>query len=447
MMGQHWYFIGIGGCGMSALAKIHLEMGDRVSGSDLTGEEKSPELTRLGAVIHRGHNAAHLLDSPDVVVYSTAIRPDNPEMIRARSLGIPLMHRSQCLAGLTALQETISVAGAHGKTTTSSMLSTILMDCGYDPTAVVGGSMDILGGNGRLGRGRYLVAEADESDGSFLNLKTAIPLITNIEDDHMDHYGSMEAIVEAFRTFVRQADSPGILNTDCPVTRSLSGERPGTVTYGLKGTPDYQAVNLRYGEGWNSADVLWKGKYLTGIRIHMPGDHNISNALGALACACSLGADPQQVSASLEGYRGVGRRYQLVGEFNGIRVVDDYAHHPTEIASLLAGARQTGPARLVVVFQPHRYTRTRQFLDEFAEVLKAADLCLITDIYSAGEDPLEGISSGTLARRAASSRVIHSGSLEETLTRLRSELRPGDLVLTIGAGSITGLGPELIKGK
>ena len=192
-MGQHWYFIGIGGCGMSALAKIHLEMGDRVSGSDLTGEEKSPELTRLGAVIHRGHNAAHLLDSPDVVVYSTAIRPDNPEMIRARSLGIPLMHRSKCLAGLTALQETISVAGAHGKTTTSSMLSTILMDCGYDPTAVVGGSMDILGGNGRLGRGRYLVAEADAGraalgDGSLMGRQIEAALMTGLLEAHQHNF-------------------------------------------------------------------------------------------------------------------------------------------------------------------------------------------------------------------------------------------------------------------
>ena len=442
-----WHFIGVGGCGMSGLAKVLLERGFAVSGSDMTASEKTSSLTRQGARVFIGHDRNHLEEDVSVVVVSTAIHPDNPEWEEAIRRGLTVLHRSQCLAWLTESQKTIAVAGAHGKTTTTSMLAAVLIGAGWDPTVVVGGSMNILDGNGRWGRGTFLVAEADESDGSFLNLKTYMPVITNIEDDHLEHYGSMKEIEDSFLRFVRQSDPEGVsvICTDCPRALALSRMVDRPVTYGLNPQARFQAVDLRVEDGMNTADVLEQGRPAGTIRTYMPGVHNIQNALGAYACARTLGLDPRSAFRGLQAYEGVGRRFQRIGEHQGVTVVDDYAHHPTEIGALLDGARSLGPDRIVAVFQPHRYTRTRQFLQAFADILQKADLTLVSDVYSAGEEPISGADAPSLVGRSTGRVLQYTGDLEQTLDILSGLVRPGDLVLTVGAGDVTTLGPKLLE--
>ena len=447
-MNEKWHFIGIGGCGMSGLAKVMAEQGHTVSGSDLVASIKTEKLEQLGIKIYTGHDRNNLDPQTDQVVVSTAIGKENPEWKRARELGIPVLHRSECLGRLTLEQKAISVAGAHGKTTTSSMLASILIDSGWEPTVVVGGYMEILQGNGTYGKGDYLVAEADESDGTLLNLHTSIPLITNIEDDHMEYFGTREKIDRIFYDFVKRRTGDGfsIINTDCSSARLLSSNIPGCVTYGFSEDAVIRGKNPRIVNQLNTMDVYEDENLLAAVSIYMPGYHNLQNALGAFACARKLGVPVKSIVESLLNFRGVGRRFQLIGTSDGITIVDDYAHHPTEIKALFAGARQLNPERLVAVFQPHRYTRTRQFLDDFAETMKRADLALVTDVYSAGEDPIKGADSACLVAAADDKKVRYTGSIEETVETLLPLLKEGDLVLTIGAGTITRAAPLILEG-
>lgn len=444
---ETWYFIGIGGCGMAALAKIQLEKGNRVIGSDLLKNATVERLCARGATVHTRQTADNVSDDLDVVVYSTAIPQDHPELEAARALGLSVLHRSEALARLTTEFDAVNIAGSHGKTTTSSMLCTLMEQAKRSPTCVVGGAMELLGGNGKLGSGRILISEADESDGSFLNVHTYGAVITNIEDDHLEHYGSMALLEGAFRTFARNADPSGfvLLGIDCPRTANLADELQNAVTFGFHEEADYRAQHLHYRDRRQVFDVLYGGRFLMRVSIHMPGRHNVLNALAAAASAHLLGLTPAEIVRGFESYRGVNRRFSIRGECDGITFVDDYAHHPTEIQSLLRGARELRPNRLVVLFQPHRYTRTKQFLHDFAAALEESDLAWVTDVYSAGEPTIPGVSAAALVAASQAEHVRYGGTLEETANAALDALAPGDLVLTVGAGDVTDIARAMLN--
>lgn len=445
---MNWYFVGIGGCGMAALAKVFLEKGDAVQGSDLADSAAVAILRRHGATVHRGHRAEQVPADTDRLVVSSAIPADNPEVLEAQRRGIPCLHRSEALALLCAEQQTIGVAGTHGKTTTASMLATILVRSGLRPTCVIGGHMPLLDGNGCYGTGPHLVAEADESDSSFLVIPTHQPVVTNIEDDHLGFYGSRERMFAAFREYLDRSQRRGgaspVLGIDCPGVRELAAGVPGAVTFGFGASADYRAGLPRNAGGVQAFSVTMPDGQTVECKIHLPGQHNVQNALAAFACARGLGVEPETIATALAAHTGVSRRYECKGRAGKITVIDDYAHHPTEIESLLQGARETGPGRLLAVFQPHRYTRTAQFQDSFGAVLAACDLALVTDVYSAGEPPIEGIGAQILVEKAASPRVCYGGSRTRAATRLAREARDGDLLLTVGAGDITATGEAIL---
>ncbi len=444
---KNWFFIGIGGCGMAALAKIYMEKGYQVSGSDLNTSPTIEQLRNQGAKVFIGHSAEHITDEIDLVVVSTAITSDNPEMLSAERAHIPIVHRSVVLQWLTEEKRSINIAGSHGKTTTSSMLASILLQAGKKPTCVVGGTMAQLGGNGIFGMGDYMVAEADESDGSFLNLKTHMALVTNIDDDHLDFYKNKDRLVSAFRKFLSQVSIEGIivLGTDCPVVEALAGEYPSSIRFALHKEADYQARNVRYESGKQIFDVYYLHTKLSSIAIHMPGEYNVLNALGAFVCAHLLGIDAQDIKEYFLNYEGVGRRFQNKGTVRGRTVIDDYAHHPSEIRSLLLGAREIGFDRIISVFQPHRYTRTSQFMDEFGKVLTLCDHAYVSDIYAAGEEPIEGVTSEELVRHAHSSQLEYKSLLSDIGNALAKETKENDLILTIGAGNITDFGEAWLR--
>ncbi len=441
-----WFYIGIGGCGMAALAKIYLEKQDIVRGSDMMDSPVVERLRKQGASIHIGHDAEHIETDIDYVVVSTAIRESNPEYQRAIELGIPVLHRSQALEMLTREKKSVNIAGSHGKTTTSSMLSSLLLQSQMDPTCVVGGYMERMQGNGTYGRDEYMVAEADESDGSFLNLRSHVAVVTNIEDDHLEHYGSMENMERAFLRFLMATDENGavVLGIDCPRVRKLAQGLKGEITFALNEPADYMAGNVHYENGRQVFDVLHEGQVEATLSIHMPGRHNVLNALCTFACARYLGLTAEEIREYFWNYQGVGRRFQLKGEVGGITVVDDYAHHPSEIRSLLEGARESGYRRIIGLFQPHRYTRTKQLMQEFADVLILCDTAYVCDIYSAGEDPIDGIHSSRLVERAGSPNVRYIGDINEMAMAAVKEAEPGDLILTIGAGNITDMAEAIL---
>jgi len=449
--GHEWtHFVGIGGAGMSGLAKILLALGYPVSGSDLKKSKVTDRLERAGAIIVEGHSAENLRGEVNLVVVSSAIPKDNPEMMAAQAKGIPVIQRAELLARLMKRQRAIAVAGAHGKTTTTSMIAMVLDKNGLDPTVIVGGELNDIGGNARLGHGRYLVAEADESDKSFLKLYPYIAVITNIENDHLDHYGTFANIVESFEEFIEKVPEEGfvVACTDDPELKRISKEgRRKFITYGLSGGPDYSAKKVKIRGIGSAAEVYFRKEKLGILKLTVPGKHNVSNALAAVAVGHELGLPFEDIAAALTTFRGVDRRFQILGISDGIQVVDDYGHHPTEVRVTLAAAKATNPRRLIVVFQPHRYSRTKFLATEFGPAFQEADLAIITGIYAAGEAPIEGISGEVIAKEAANycPHVEYIPCLEEVVLYLLRECKPGDLVLTMGAGNIHQAGEALVE--
>ena len=447
---RKFHFIGIGGAGMSAIAKVLLEMGYQVSGSDLVKSESTLKLEQYGAVVYVGHEGKNLGEAEAAVV-STAIPHSNPELAAARQKGIPVYHRSDMVAALMQDRFGIAIAGAHGKTTTTSMVSLVLEHGELDPTIIIGGELKAIGGNSKLGRSNYLVAEADESDGSFVKLSPKVAIVTNIENDHMDYYGTMENILTAFREFLHKLPQDGlaILCFDNGYIRDMATElkRP-YISYAIDEPAEYTAKNIKT-QGLNTSfDVYHHGLRLGSVTMQVPGKHNVANALAALIVGLKLGLPLEKAAIGLSVFSGVKRRFETKGRSNGIWVVDDYAHHPTEISTTLQAAKATNPGRLICVFQPHRYTRTKFLRNEFGIAFPAADLLILTDVYSAGEAPIHGISGETIkdeVERQSSQDVVYIKNKEDIVPYLTKIVRSGDLVITMGAGNVYTVGEELIK--
>ncbi|MDA8147023.1 MAG: UDP-N-acetylmuramate--L-alanine ligase [Thermaerobacter sp.] len=449
MIGHHVHFIGIGGYGMSGLAAILLGMGHAVSGSDVHPSTRTDRLAALGATVHLEHSPAHLAGA-DTVVYSTDVPEDNPELAAARAAGLPVWHRSELLAELLNARQGVAVTGTHGKTTTTAMIGCILERGGLDPTVVVGGEVPSFGGNARLGRGPHFVAEADESDGSFLRYRPRVAVVTNLEPEHLDHYGGdFRRVVAAVERFLEALGPEGlaILGRDDPRLAKLGGRAPCRVqSYGLSGRADWTALRVRR-EGGETVFVVRAGGAVRGeVRLRIPGRHNVHNALAALAVGNALGVPFPVAAAALREFPGAKRRFEVRAHAGGITVVDDYAHHPTEIRATLQAAREQEPGRLIAVFQPQRYVRTKLLFAEFSRAFAAADRVLVVDIYSPpGEVPIPGVNSQALAAAVAREGVAaeYAGSVSQVLQRLRQLVRPGDLVLTMGAGDVWKVAEEL----
>ena len=442
------HFVGIGGIGMSGIAELLANLGYRVSGSDAKSSELTERLAAMGVNVQIGHRAENIGDV-DVVVFTSAVRPDNPELAEARRRRIPVIARAELLGELMRLRFAIAVAGAHGKTTTTSMIALVLERAGLDPTAVIGGRLSAFGSNARLGRGDYMVAEADESDRSFLKLYPSIAVMTNIDREHMEAYGTFGELQQAFVEFANRVPFYGCV-VACADDAELIGLRSRftrrVVTYGLtRDDVDVRAVDVRLEDfgstctvlrpraGSGGADVLGE------LRLQVPGRHSVQNALAAVAVGLELEIPFDRIRTGLADFQGVERRFQHYGEVHGIRVVDDYGHHPTEIAAVLAAARAARPGRIVVAFQPHRYTRTRDLMREFGLALAGADEVVLTSIYAASEDPIPGVTLEALAAsldtsRATPVRVVPA--LDDVARTLAEITRPGDLVIILGAGSI-----------
>jgi len=445
------HFIGIGGAGMSGLAKILIQTGTKVSGSDLSNSKYVERLTQMGAQIKIGHQEDNVPDICDLVVVSTAIPETNPEIRRSKDRNIRIIKRGKLLGELMKLQRGIAVAGAHGKTTTSSMIALVLEDAGYDPTIVVGGEVFNLCSNAKLGYGEYLVAEADESDGSFLELFPEIALVTNIEDDHLDHYGSMENIISSFQQFINQVPEGGtiFLGIDNEIVKRIKVPKGRNIKYyGLQENDSYVAKNIVFKATGSISDIYYENKFLGSLELTVAGKHNIINAMGALGVAMEVGISFEEASLVLKQFRGVERRFQLLGDQNNVKVVDDYAHHPTEIKATLEAARQSHEGRVVVVFQPHRYSRTKQLYQEFGNSFSDADLVIITDIYAAGEKAIPGISGELIyleAKKSFPNKQVVYKEYNKLSDYLRKKTKSGDLILTLGAGDIWKKGKELVN--
>ncbi len=442
---QHIHLVGIGGSGMSGIAEVLLTLGYKVSGSDLAASETTRRLEELGGRIAIGHHESNIGEA-QVVVISSAVSATNPEVVAAKAKQIPVIPRAEMLAELMRLKYGVAIAGAHGKTTTTSMVANVLAQGGLDPTMVIGGKVNALGSHARLGRGDLLVAEADESDGSFLRLSPTIVAVTNIDREHLEHYGTMDRLNDSFLEFINKVPFYG-LAVLCADDERLQALLPRVVkryhTYGLQdhgGTVlDFRATEISLRQWGSEFRAHFRGRNLGPFRLAIPGVHNVSNALIAIAIGLELDVPVDLIRKGLAAFSGVERRFHLRGEKAGIMVVDDYGHHPTEIRATLAAAKQGWDRRLVVLFQPHRYSRTRDLADEFAHAFDQADLLFMTDIYAAGEQPLPGISGQSLADavRGAGHAIVTYVPRKETLPeQVLPALKPGDLVLTLGAGDI-----------
>jgi len=448
------HFVGIGGIGMSGIAELLANLGYEVTGSDARESDVTQRLAQLGVGVQLGHDAAHV-GAAEVVVVSSAIAAANPEIVEARRRRIPVIPRAEMLAELMRLRFGIAIAGAHGKTTTTSMVALVLERAGLDPTAVIGGRLSAFGSNARLGRGQSMVVEADESDRSFLKLSPALALVTNIDREHMEAYGSWEALNDAFVEFINKVPFYGaaILCTDDDAVRALVPRAiRRVITYGLAGEshPDVAGRDMQLEPFGARCTVVQSVEgqevELGPLRLQVPGRHNLLNALGAVAIGLELQVPFRRIAAALGEFSGAERRFQVRGERRGVMVVDDYGHHPTEIAAVIAAARSTG-RRLMVVFQPHRYTRTRDLLAEFGTALSGADEVVLTDIYPAGEPPLAGVTVDSVAEsvRAAGHCPLHVvPNLADLPGRVASLAKPGDLVITLGAGSIGAVGDRIL---
>ncbi|GAB6082606.1 UDP-N-acetylmuramate--L-alanine ligase [Desulfuromonas carbonis] len=444
------HFIGIGGIGMSGIAEVLLNLGYQVSGSDLRESEITRRLSELGGEIAYGHRAENLREV-DVVVTSTAVKADNPEVQEAHRQLVPVIPRAEMLAELMRMKYGIAVAGTHGKTTTTSMIATVLSHGGLDPTAVIGGRLDLLGSNAKLGQGKFLVAEADESDGSFLKLSPTIAIVTNIDLDHLDYYHDLEEIKATFVDFINKVPFYGaaVLCLDDPNIQSIIPQvRKRFISYGLATQADYQATEIMHREGETSFTVLCRGERLGSISFRMPGRHNVLNALATVAVAMELELPFAEIAAGFADFGGVGRRFQIRYNAGGIMVVDDYGHHPAEIKATLAAARSGWDRRVVAVFQPHRFTRTRALFDDFVTAFYQADTLLVMDIYAAGEEPIAGVDARALTAGIAGHGHRDAHYLAEqaaVIDHLLGQVRPGDIVITLGAGNVWQVGAELAE--
>lgn len=448
---QRIHFIGIGGIGMSGIAEILLTMGYAVSGSDLRPSAVTDRLEGLGATVYIGHAAANAAAS-DVVVTSSAVARDNPEVLEARSRKIPVIPRAEMLAELMRLKFGIAVAGMHGKTTTTSMIAAVLAGGGLDPTVVVGGRVDAMGSNARLGKSHYLVAEADESDRSFLKLSPILSVVTNLDREHMDAYRDIGDVEDAFVQFMDEVPFYGAVTAcvDNPLLKAiLPRVTPRVYTYGESPEADFRLRVLRPAPGcYSTFEVNTRGLVLGPFHLHVPGRHNVLNATAAVAIGVQLGLTPEAIAQGLDSFRGVDRRFQRRGEARGVTVIDDYGHHPTEIRATLQAARECGYGRVLVLFQPHRYTRTRDLMDEFAGAFGDADAVQVLDIYAASEAPIEGVTGASLAERVRAGgggRVAYAPSVAEAVERLAGDAREGDMILTLGAGNVSQAGPLLLE--
>ncbi|MBX6350625.1 MAG: UDP-N-acetylmuramate--L-alanine ligase [Clostridia bacterium] len=445
--GRRWHFVGMGGAGMSALASILLAMGERVSGCDRKDGEALARLRQQGAEVFLGHDPAHLAERP-IVVVSSAIRQDEPELLAARAMGLTVRPRGELLASLFDGRRGVAVCGTHGKSTTTGMIATALRAAGHDPTVVLGADLPELPGNGRLGRDPLIVAEADESDGSFTHIRPTVAVVTNVDDDHLDHYGSMVELVRAFDRFAGNASPEGgaVLCADDPRAAGLAPGRR-RLTYGVEAAADLVAREVAL-EPWGSEFVaVLSGRRLGRVRLRVPGLHNVANALGALGAGLLLGERPDVFMEGLSRFPGVARRFQVLGRVGGVTVIDDYAHHPTEVAATLKAARAVTPGRLVVLFQPHRFTRTKNLARDFGPALALADLVYLVPIYSAGEDPLPGVDARLIleAVDAAGRRARLLGDRRELVAEVAELVRPGDVVMVMGAGDIRRDGETLVS--
>jgi UDP-N-acetylmuramate--alanine ligase len=444
------HFVGIGGIGMSGIAEVLLNLGYKVSGSDLRRSEITDRLAELGGEIYYGHLRENVAGA-DVVVISSAVKSDNPEVQEARENLVPVIPRAEMLAELMRMKYGIAIAGTHGKTTTTSMVATLLGFAGIDPTIVIGGRLNSLGSNARLGQGKFLVAEADESDGSFLKLSPTIAVVTNIDADHLDFYSGIEEIKDTFVEFINKVPFYG-LTVLCIDNDNVADIIPRVnkrfITYGLSAQADIRACEIKL-EGLATSFVAqYRGERLGEISFKMPGAHNVLNALAAIGVALELNVPFSVIQEGFRDFGGVGRRFQVKGEVNDIMVVDDYGHHPTEIRATLAAATSGWDRRLVVVFQPHRYSRTKELYDEFVKAFHDAAVLILTDIYSAGEEPIEGVTAEALARSVrqhGQKDVTHIADREELVGHLLEVLKPGDILLTLGAGNIWQTGELLLQ--
>lgn len=437
------HFVGIGGIGMSGIAEVLLTQGFDVTGSDLKAGESVLRLRKLGAVVHIGHSEDNLGDA-DVLVRSTAVNNENLEVAEALRRGVPVIRRAEMLAELMRLKYGIAVAGTHGKTTTTSMLADLMAAGNLDPTVVIGGRVNALGGaNARLGAGEYLVAEADESDGTFLLLSPTVALVTNIDPEHMEHYGSESVLEQSFLDFANRVPFYGfsVLCLDHPTVQKLIPEvRRRVVTYGFARHADYRAENLVTDGLVSRFDVYHQSEKLGAVALAMPGAHNVSNAIGAIATAVELNIPFEAVAEAIGEFSGVQRRFTVHADVAGVRIVDDYAHHPVEIRATLEAARQGFPdRRLIGVFQPHRYSRVRDMWDDFCNAFNDADVVVVCPVYAAGEHPIEGADHARLAQEIA--RRGHRGvvvvdDLDDAVAQLARDAKEGDLVVTLGAGSV-----------
>ncbi|WP_457600639.1 UDP-N-acetylmuramate--L-alanine ligase [Hydrogenivirga sp.] len=444
---KRFHFVGIGGIGMSGIAQILLEMNYEVSGSDIKENRNTELLSRMGAKIYIGHSEDNVKEYVQVVVYSSAVKEDNPEIRRAKELGIPVIPRGEMLAELFKLKEGIAVSGSHGKTTTTSMIAHILEEAGFDPTVIIGGILQRLGSNAKLGRGDLLVSEADESDGSFLKLSPAVSVITNIDREHLDFYEGLEDIVGAFAKFADSVPFYGfcIANADDPnVIRAVSASSKKVVTFGIVAEADVRATDLEIESGRYAFGVVNRGKKLGRVHLGIGGRHNVYNALAAVALSLELDIPFRTIKEALESFRNADRRMELKGFVGSVPVYDDYGHHPTELRAVLSAVREMHPdKRLVLAFQPHRYSRTYHLFKEFAEVLKEPDLCLLADIFPASEENVYNVSARKLAE---ASGALYTPDKENLFNRLKEILREGDVLLFMGAGSISRWCEEFLKG-
>jgi len=447
---RHIHFVGIGGIGMSGIAEVLLNLGYTVSGSDLKDSETTEHLSSLGATVFQGHKSSNLADV-DVVVTSTAVRPDNPEVLEAHRRAVPVIPRAEMLAELLKMKVSIAVSGSHGKTTTTSMIATVMDGGGLDPTMVIGGKLGSIGSNARMGHGEFIVAEADESDGSFLKLSPSLAVITNIDREHLDFYRGIDDIKAAFLQFANIVPFYGsaILCLDDPHVKTILPDiKRKTITYGLETAADYRAEGIRFSGAATEYELYYRTEYMGTVSLSVPGMFNVYNSLATVAVARELEMTFPAIQEGLKSYAGVSRRLEIKGEIAGVTVVDDYGHHPTEITATLAAARQVWKNRMIVVFQPHRYTRTQALFREFLGAFNEADILIVTDIYPASEDPIEGVTSAALCDgiRSRTQREVHYiPDFKDITDYLMSVVKPGDVVITQGAGSINQVGTFLLN--
>lgn len=435
------HFVGIGGIGMSGIAELLLNQGYHVSGSDLRESDTTRRLAELGGEIVIGHRAENIVEC-DVVVTSTAVKADNPEVIEAHRQHVAVIPRAEMLAELMRMKYGIAIAGTHGKTTTTSMMSLVLHHAGIDPTAVIGGKLDAFGSNAKLGRGKFLVAEADESDGSFMHLSPTIAVVTNIDADHLDFYSGLDEIKQIFIDFINKVPFYGraVLCLDDPNVQDILPEvKKRYLTYGFSSQADFHAGEVQHRQGRTSFTAYYQGEGLGRVSFRMPGRHNVLNALAVIAVAHELGVPFQTIIGGFRNFGGLQRRFQVRDEVNGVMIIDDYGHHPAEIKATLAAAKSGWKKRVVAVFQPHRYSRTSALFADFLTAFYQADLLIVTDVYAAGEEPIVGATGEALAQGVIDhghKETYYRSSLEEVTELLHELVETGDLVVTLGAGNV-----------